>query len=148
MMRRWWWVVLYILILPTGMRAVVEPEFSTAGFYQVDNAGREALSMNPAWRFFKGTVVGAEKRSFDDSAWAMVSLPHGIEYLPSDASGCVNYQGEVWYRKHFEPSEEWRGRKVYLHFEGIMGKSKVYVNGELQTVHYGGFLPVIVDVTS
>jgi len=25
------------------------------------------------------------------------------EYLPTEASGCINYQGEVWYRKHFTP---------------------------------------------
>ncbi len=31
--------------------------------------------------------------------------------LPAEASGCVNYQGEVWYRKHFTPLPEWRGNK-------------------------------------
>ena len=36
---------------------------------------------------------------FDDKTWQVVSLPNGIEYLPTEASGCINYQGEVWYRK-------------------------------------------------
>ena len=92
--------------------------------------------------------MGAEAISFDDSAWSVVALPHGIELLQTEASGCVNYQGEVWYRKHFTPEESWKGKKLFLHFEAIMGKSKVWVNGKLLTEHFGGFLPVIVDVTS
>ena len=57
--------------------------------------------MNPAWRFHKGAVEGAETKEFNDKDWTVVSLPDGIGYLPTEASGCINYQGEVWYRKHF-----------------------------------------------
>ena len=77
----------------------------------------------------------------------MVSLPDGIEYVPTEASGCINYQGEVWYRKHFTPADELKGKKLFLHFEAIMGKSKVFVNGNLLTEHFGGYLPLVVDVT-
>ena len=145
---RWiWMLVLLSLTIQTHGRTH-QPEFSTAGFYALKETGRTAYSMNPAWRVHKGPVEGAEQNDFDDRNWRLVSLPDGIEYLPSEASGCVNYQGEVWYRKHFTPEESWRGRKLFLHFEAIMGKSKVWVNGEPLTEHYGGFLPVIADVTS
>ena len=130
-----------------AMGAVNSPEFSTAGFYQLSGTGREVFSMNPAWRFHKGDVQGAEARSFDDSQWTVVSLPHGIDYLPTEASGCINYQGEVWYRKHFMPDVRLQGRKMFLHFEAIMGKSRVYLNGQLLCEHFGGYLPVVVDVT-
>lgn len=127
--------------------AVVNPEFSTAGFYQLPGSGREVFSMNPAWRFHKGGAQGAEARAFDDSQWTVVSLPHGIEYLPTEASGCMNYQGEAWYRKHFMPDGRLRGRKLFLHFEAIMGKSRIYLNGKMLGEHFGGYLPVVVDVT-
>ena len=123
------------------------PEFSTAGFYSLEGSGREVFSMNPAWRFHKGPQVGAEAKDFDDRDWPVVSLPHGIEYLPAEASGCVNYQGEVWYRKHFTPDAALEGKKLFLHFEAIMGKSRIYVNGKLLSEHYGGYLPVTVDIT-
>lgn len=103
--------------------------------------------MNPAWRFHKGAVEGAETKEFNDKDWTVVSLPDGIEYLPTEASGCINYQGEVWYRKHFTPDAVLKGKKLFLHFEAIMGKSKVFVNGKLLTEHFGGYLPVIADVT-
>lgn len=124
-----------------------EPLFSTAGFFRLPDTGREVFSMNPAWRFYKGGMEGAEACGFDDRSWQVVSLPNGIEYLPTESSGCINYQGEVWYRKHFTPAETLKGKKLFLHFEAIMGKSKIYVNGRLLAEHYGGYLPVSVDMT-
>lgn len=123
------------------------PKYSTAGFYELDGSGRKVYSMNPGWRFCKGSAPGAEAVGYDDSGWAAVSLPDGIELLPTEASGCVNYQGDVWYRKHFTPADSLAGKRLFLHFEAIMGKSKVWVNGELVAEHYGGFLPVIADIT-
>ncbi|WP_430811004.1 MULTISPECIES: glycoside hydrolase family 2 TIM barrel-domain containing protein [unclassified Carboxylicivirga] len=123
------------------------PEFSTAGFFQLDDSGRDVYSMNVGWRFFKGASLHAYQEDFDDTQWPVVALPHGIEYLPTEASGCVNYQGEVWYRKHFTPDPLLKGKKLFLHFEAIMGKSKVWINGHQVAAHFGGFLPVIADVT-
>lgn len=74
-----------------------QPQFSTAGFYELPNSGRTVYSMNPAWRFYKGSTNGAEAINFDDSKWKVVSLPHGLEYLPAEASGSINYQGEAWF---------------------------------------------------
>lgn len=133
--------------LSLSLWAARQPEFSTAGFFRLDNSGREVYSMNPAWRFHKGAMEGAETKEFNDKDWTVVSLPDGIEYLPTEASGCINYQGEVWYRKHFTPDAALKGKKLFLHFEAIMGKSKVFVNGKLLTEHFGGYLPVIADVT-
>ena len=133
--------------LSLSLWAARQPELSPAGFFRLDNSGREVYSMNPAWRFHKGAVEGAETKEFNDKDWTVVSLPDGIEYLPTEASGCINYQGEVWYRKHFTPDAALKGKKLFLHFEAIMGKSKVFVNGKLLTEHFGGYLPVIADVT-
>lgn len=127
--------------------AANQPEFSTAGFFPLENTGRSSYSMNPAWRFHKGTADGAERPDYDDTAWNLVSLPDGMEYLPTEASGCINYQGESWYRKHFTPRNDWKGKQLFLHFEAIMGQSKVWINGQLVQEHFGGFLPVIADVT-
>lgn len=139
------YLVMLFCCLP--LWAAHQPEFSTAGFFRMDHSGREVFSMNPAWRFYKGGLAGAEANGFNDKDWTVVSLPHGIEYLPTEASGCVNYQGESWYRKHFTPDVALKGKKLFLHFEAIMGKSKVFVNGKQLTEHFGGYLPVVVDVT-
>ena len=99
----WWKILLSGLLLAGTLVAYADayqPSYSTAGFYQLSNTGRTAYSMNPAWRFYKGHIEGAEQPEFNDKDWNIVSLPDGIEYLPTEASGCINYQGEIWYRKH------------------------------------------------
>lgn len=136
-----------LIIFLTQQSFASQPEYSTAGFFELPNTGRTVYSMNPAWRMYKGHLEGAGQPDFNDKEWDLVSLPDGIEYVPSEASGCVNYQGEVWYRKHFTPEETWKGKQLFLHFEAIMGKAKVWINGTLVNEHYGGFLPVIANVT-
>ncbi|WP_294627651.1 sugar-binding domain-containing protein [uncultured Bacteroides sp.] len=124
-------------------------EFSTAGFYPLPGTGRQVYSLNPAWRFHKGEPLGDPSSNvYEDGTWDVVSLPHGLEHLPVEASGCMNYQGVAWYRKHFIPADSLKGKKLFIHFEGIMGKSEVYLNGVLLRRHYGGYLPVIVDVST
>lgn len=146
-MRKDFYLLLLLLMSIVPVKAAYQPQYSVAGFYPLEHTGREVYSMNPAWRFYKGSAPEAYRVDFNDDNWAVVSLPDGIEYLPTEASGCINYQGEVWYRKHFTPDNSLKGKKLFLHFEAIMGKSKVWINGQLINEHFGGFLPVIADIT-
>jgi len=79
------WKVLMVCLLlanPLASYADFQPSYSTAGFYSLPNTGRTVYDMNPAWRFYKGKIEGAEQKNFDDKKWDIVSLPNGIEYLP------------------------------------------------------------------
>lgn len=96
--------------LTLTVRADYQPTYSTAGFYELPNTGRTVYSMNPGWCFHKGAAEGAEQTDYNDRERNVVSLPDGIEYLPAEASGCINYQGEIWYRKHFTPETSWKGK--------------------------------------
>ena len=69
---------LLLIFLSFPIWATHQPEFSTAGFFCLKNSGREVFSMNPAWRFYKGTQSGAEAIDFNDKEWTVVSLPHGM----------------------------------------------------------------------
>lgn len=138
---------LILFFIPLAVFAY-EPEYSTAGFFRLDGTGRSVYSMNPAWRFYKGTPKGdPSKVDYDDKDWLVVSLPNGIEYVAENASGCVNYQGVVWYRKHFKLEKKFSDKKLFIHFEAIMGKSSIYINGKLVKEHFGGYLPVVIDAT-
>lgn len=140
-------VLIFVIIQLCGLSAMTS-RFSTVGFYELPNTGRHAYSLNVAWRFIKSDVADCPYSvDYDDSAWEVISIPHGLEYLPVEASGGANYQGIAWYRKHFHVPDSLRGKQLFIHFEGIMGKSEVYLNGQLMKKHYGGYLPVIINVT-
>ena len=123
------------------------PVWSVAGFHPLAGSGRTVFSANGGWRFIRSDVPGAEKPDFDDQGWLPVNLPHGLELLPEEASGCVNYQGPAWYRTRLTVPADLAGKRLTLHFEAIMGRSQVWVDGQLATEHLGGYLPVIVDLT-
>lgn len=122
--------------------AIAQSDVSVAGLFPIDDQGREVWNFNPDWLFHLGDAEGAEAVVFDDSDWETVSVPHGVKLEPAEASGCRNYQGVAWYRKHFIVPAD----RSELYFEAIMGKQKIYVNGQLAAEHYGGYLPVIVSL--
>ena len=124
-----------------------DQKFSKAGFWELENSGREVFNFNIGWRFIKGKIEAAHLAQLDDSNWDLVNCPHGLELISEEASGCNNYQGEVWYRKQFTVPEKLINKTLKLHFEGAMGKSKVWLNGELLAENYGGYLPFTVNLT-
>jgi beta-galactosidase len=125
----------------------VAPAWSAAGFFPLADSGRTVLSANGGWRFLRGDARGAERPDFDDSDWLPANLPHGLEVLPEEASGGVNYQGPAWYRTRLTVPEDWAGKRLVLHFEAIMGKSRIWIDGQLVKEHFGGYLPIVVDLT-
>ena len=148
------WILIFCAVLISAssvlgdeMEKINTHEFSTGGFFEVNDAGRQVFNFNVGWRFYKGSIQEAENPGFDDEDWQLVNLPHGLELLPDEASGCFNYQGEAWYRKKFSIPEGLKGKKIFLHFEAIMGKSKVWINGKSVGDHFGGYLPLILDIT-
>ena len=146
-------VILSILLSPFVLSAaspdapVPPQEISVAGFIPLEDSGRQVYDFNSGWRFHLGDVSDGGAAGLDDSKWEVVSTPHTVQLMPAEASGCRNYQGVAWYRKHFTVPEEIAGKDVTLHFEGIMGKQKIYVNGRLVKEHLGGYLPVTVSLT-
>ena len=119
---------------------------SVAGLFHLENSGRMVWNFNAGWRFHLGDVAGAEAKDFDDQAWEVVSTPHTVQLMPAEASGCRNYQGIAWYRKHFRLPKECEGRDVTLHFEAIMGKQTLYINGQKVKEHEGGYLPITITL--
>ncbi len=120
---------------------------SVAGLFPLENSGRLVWNFNAGWRFHLGDIAGAEAKDFDDTSWEVVSTPHTVQLMPAEASGCRNYQGIAWYRKHFRLPKECAGRDVTLHFEAIMGKQTIYVNGQKVKEHEGGYLPITIPLT-
>ena len=125
----------------------LKAQTSVAGLFPLENSGRLVWNFNAGWRFHLGDVAGAEAKDFNDKSWEVVSTPHTVQLMPAEASGCRNYQGIAWYRKHFVLPKECAGRDVTLHFEAIMGKQTIYINGKKVKEHEGGYLPITISLS-
>ena len=140
--------ILLSFIFSCFLCSLVGAQTSVAGLFPLANSGRLVWNFNAGWRFYLGDVDGAEAKDFNDKGWEIVSTPHSVQLMPAEASGCRNYQGIVWYRKHFVLPKECAGRDVTLHFEAIMGKQTIYVNGQKVKDHEGGYLPITISLSA
>ena len=100
------------------------------------------------WPVLRNLSTNGEDESSVGMRYCLLyTSPHTVELMPSEASGSRNYQGPAWYRKHFTIDTKYQGKRLSLYFEAIMGKSSFYVNGQKVKEHFGGFLPVTIDLT-
>ncbi len=148
-MKRIFSIIILLLSLSTISVAAssLQGTTSVAGFFPLQNSGRIVYNFNQGWRYYLGDANGAELKDFNDSKWDVICAPHTVRLEPSEASGGRNYQGVVWYRKHFTMPADMKGKDVTLYFEAIMGKQDVFVNGKKVMEHLGGYLPFIVNLS-
>ena len=87
---------------------------------------------------------GPTSRDFDDSSWEIIDVPHdglitGVYYKNGPRGQAYLPKNVTWYRKHFNLPTEWKGRSIWVYFEGIFRASTTYLNGQLLTYHDSGY---------
>ena len=138
-------ILLFLLLLAAAPSAAAGT--SIAGLFPLQGSNRMVYNFNQGWRYHLGDAAGAEAADFNDARWEVVCAPHTARLEPSEASGGRNYQGIIWYRKHFTMPTAMQGKDVTLYFEAIMGKQDIYVNGRKALSHLGGYLPIIINLS-
>lgn len=120
----------------------------------MNNTLRKHICFNHNWLFKLGEQPEGFKTELDDKDWQRLNLPHdwSVEYPvdenhPSGRGGGYALTGIGWYRKHFTFSEDMKGKKVSLMFDGIYMDSSVYLNGKLIGGCGYGYSSFSVDLT-
>lgn len=131
----------------------VTPEEQTRIKYSINNY---------EWKFNLGDTKNAYKKSFDDSKWLDISIPHdfngGIDGVnnnvllgrfdfDNDPDKRLMYKGLGWYRTEFTIDKKYAGKKVFIQFEAVSLEAKVWVNGKQVGEHQGGYTSFEIDVT-
>ena len=127
------------------LAATAAPE-ATGGASEI--TGREVVKFDFAWKFKLAyqswrpkypshVLANASEASadFDDARWEVVDAPHdfliGLTYNQTGGGteGAFLPRGVGWYRKHFTLPSEYRGRSVWLYFEGVWQQTLMWLNG-------------------
>ncbi len=120
---------------------------------QLTISQRKVTELDSGWKFFKGNQDRAYQTAFDDSAWKSVSVPHdwaieGPFIKEGDGNtGKLPWKGEGWYRKKLSLSDQDKGKRIYLLFDGVMAFPKVFVNGKLAGSWDYGYNSFYLDIT-
>jgi beta-galactosidase len=110
------------------------------------SALRETLNFNREWLFNRDDTPGGDAIAFDDSAWERIGLPHSFS-MPYFAATNSFYVGYGWYRKSFAVPVAWKGRRLFLHFEGAFQDAEIFLNGKKVGAHQGGYTGFEVEIT-
>jgi len=106
-------------------------------------------SLNGPWEFeFDDANAGL------DAGWAAgghqfgrnITVPYCFE---SRLSGIADpsFHPWIWYRRSVRIPDEWKGRRVLLHFGAVNYQAMVWINGQLAGSHEGGNTPFTLDAT-
>ncbi|MGO4290246.1 glycoside hydrolase family 2 protein [Chitinophaga sp. RAB17] len=111
-------------------------------------AQRSSNDLNGTWTFAIDPLkVGETNQWFDISFPAdkfdKVNVPHCFSVDQRYAF----YTGTAWYFRKFKATAP-KGQHVWLKFDAVFYKAKVWLNGKRVAQHEGGYTPFETDVTS
>lgn len=121
--------------------ALAQPSASTG-------PARFRFSLDQNWRFGGPLNDDALHSAFNDAAFEKVTLPHCVSKLSWQGWDPSQWQ-DVWvYRRHFAARPEFKNRRVFLDFDGVMNTALPVFNGKELPAHAGGYLPFHYEITS
>ncbi|MBN1572111.1 MAG: hypothetical protein JW984_02825 [Deltaproteobacteria bacterium] len=92
-----------------------------------------------------GEKEGWHETADGGDGWADVKVPSTYNYYNGPYTG---HQGIAWFFCKFRPDRDIADSGfIRLCFEGVLLRSKVWINGELVGFHEGGYSPFFYDVT-
>ena len=110
---------------------------------------REKININQGWESVLsgdgGQDLGTPEAGWD---WQKVTVPHNWEdYQGYHRVSHGNLHGTAWYRRSLAFREEWKGKRVFLFFEGVGSYGDVWVNRQYVGGHAGGRTCFGLDIT-
>ncbi|MGS2761651.1 glycoside hydrolase family 2 protein [Sinomicrobium sp. M5D2P9] len=116
--------------------------FVSGGYAQ----GREVINLHKNWEFKKGEKDYDKSIGFISREWEEVEVPHS--YNKEDMQRDKNfYTGDAFYRKKLHVSKEWKGKRLFLRFEGVGSVASLYVNGRFIGEHKGSYSAFAFEIT-
>jgi beta-galactosidase len=123
---------------------------------------RVLVSLDHGWRFQQSAAVtGAEGRTFDDSTWSAVEVPHTWNRIGNEGTErsplSNDVQGIGWYRLRFAtppgvapaaaPGQK-EASRFFLQFDAVGAIADVWLNGHYLGKHAGAFSRFRFDATA
>ena len=116
----------------------------------VQAEGRTIKAFNDNWQFKRGPFPEdpVKWQAVWEKGWKEVQLPHTWNARDMQEQHNNFYAGPAYYRKRLSVSPDWKGKNIFLRFEGIGQVAEIYVNGEYAGNHLGGYSACAFDLTA
>ena len=100
------------------------PDLRVKDFYRTDYSDADWLTID--------VPSCVEMRGFGSPGYVNIKYPHKMEwpFIKDRQTGRADYNPVSSYRRTFTVPEAWKGREVFLRFDGVYSAYYVWVNGE------------------
>jgi beta-galactosidase len=105
------------------------------------------LRLDRGWQFGGKVDPAAPTLPASDAVFTSITLPHTVAALSWQNWEPANWAGIWLYRRNFEFSAEFTGRRVFVQFDGAMTGATPTINGHVLPTHLGGYLPFRYEIT-
>ena len=96
-----------------------------------------SFSLNRGWMF----------RRKESDPFERVNLPHSNVQLPWHSFDDNSFQFVSTYTRKFRALPAWRGKRVFVDFDGVMTAATVRINGHAFAEYKGGYTPFSLELT-
>ena len=104
---------------------------------------KEWMNLNGLWDYAIVDKEAAVPEKFDGK----ILVPYPVESALSGVMKRVGDNNKLWYRRTFQLSPAFEGKRTLLHFGAVDWQTTVTVNGKHVGAHRGGYDPFTFDIT-
>ncbi|WP_316842302.1 glycoside hydrolase family 2 protein [Pedobacter gandavensis] len=109
-----------------------------------NKSGRQVISINTDWQFKKD--ANRRDAALTELKWKKVSVPHTWNDQDIQA-GKGFYAGDAIYQKELTAAADWKGKRVFIRFEGVGSVARLYVNDRYIGEHKGSYSAFAFDIS-
>ena len=128
----------------TRWATYVNPENVWKEYPRPQMVRKEWLSLNGLWDF---EIVLGRNNIPSQRYTRKILVPFCVESALSGIKEIVRGTHEMMYRRYFSIPENWKGRRIILHFQAVDYYTKVWVDGKYIGDHKGGYDAFQFDIT-
>jgi len=121
----------------------VKPENVLPEYPRPQMIRKEWMNLNGLWQF--SFADENESPPFGKTFSDKILVPFPVE---SALSGIMKHGERLWYRRTFKIPDNWKKKRIILHFGAVDWETTVYLNGQKLPVHRGGYDSFSYDITN
>lgn len=106
------------------------------------------MNLNGTWAFTFDFGKSGKERDFASSQGFEGKIT--VPFCPESPLSGVNHKDfipAIWYQRHIAIPDDWKGKKVILHFGAVDFETEVFIDGKSVGKHYGGTSSFEMDIT-